>query len=63
MNKRFAKTGPVPVVIAVILLAGILLLGYGHYRANYIAFHAGLIVLAAGVVAGITGIVVRGQRH
>ena len=47
-------------VLAAVLLAGVLVLAYGYFHPSRVAFHAGVFLTAAGVVAGIVRIITRG---
>lgn len=49
-------------VVAVILLFGLIVLGYGYFQHIKIAFYVGLAVTLAGVLNGVIQIVARSNR-
>ena len=61
MNKKPTKTRPGTVLLAIVLLAGILLLAYGHFQNNDLLFYAGLIITAAGVINGTVRLAIGGN--
>lgn len=57
------KTNLVPgwqIVISLILLVGLVILGYGYYLENRVAFYLGLMVTVGGVLTGIIQLTQRG---
>lgn len=46
-------------VLALVLLVGVLLVGYGYFRPSTISFYSGLFTIVAGVIFGIIRIVTR----
>jgi len=56
---------PIPAVLkvaALVMLIGIILIGYGHFQNKNIVFYVGLIMTLAGVLIGIFRIIVHGER-
>jgi Na+-transporting NADH:ubiquinone oxidoreductase subunit NqrD len=56
---------PIPailIVAALVMLIGIILIGYGHFQNKNIVFYVGLIMTLAGVLIGIFRIVIHGER-
>ena len=47
--------------LAAVLLAGVLAIGYGYFHPSKVAFYAGLVVTAAGVIIGTIRLVVHGS--
>ena len=57
------KTIPAILIIAaLVMLIGIILIGYGHFQNKDIVFLVGLIMTLAGVLIGIFRIIVHGER-
>ena len=61
MNRELTKTRPGTVLLAIVLLIGILLVGYGHFEDNDLIFYVGLIITGAGVINGIMKLAIRGN--
>jgi hypothetical protein len=65
MEKRqveHPRVGTGMLVIAVVLLAGVLVLAGGYAAHNRIALYAGLMVTLAGVLTGIWRLLLRGEH-
>ena len=61
MSNKLTRTRPGAVLLAIVLLAGILLLSFGYFQGNSLLFYAGLIITGAGVVNGAMRLVIQGN--
>ena len=62
LERRRERVSPELIVMATLMLAGILGVGYGFGHADRVAFYAGLMVNLAGVLGGVT-LIVRPPRR
>ncbi len=58
MKDKPIKVQTGSMILAVVLLAGILSIAYGHFQRSSLALTTGLIVTAAGVLVGILRIII-----
>jgi len=51
------------ITIAIVLLIGLIILGYGYLQHFKVAFYVGLIVIIAGVLNGIVQIIISKEER
>lgn len=59
MSAEHKLTDRALITIALVLLAGIVVLALGHFTGNRIEFYTGLLVILVGVLTGIVRIIAR----